>query len=327
MVKKIGLMVGREWSFPPAFVAEVNSRKGGVVAEYVKIGTPGSTDRVEYDVIVDRISHAIPFYRSYLKRAARQGVKVINDPVALASHDRFAAAAIAADMGVRTPATALLPHRSYAPEIVPEESLRNLDYPLDWQALANRIGMPCVLRDAAIDAEEQWVCTSLDELLEHYNRSDRKLLIAQEKIEWEHYVRCFVFGREDALPLKFDPIERKYQVHHAHLTDTLGDRIVHDSLELTRALGLDINAVDWGIRDGVAYVVRVLNPIPDLDIYALGAHYFEQVVERLADMAIRLATGEGKPPEVTRLRSDGDGAGDLAEELPSLAQGLPRPKL
>jgi hypothetical protein len=327
MVRKIGLMVGREWSFPPALIAEVNGRKSGVVAEYVKLGTPGSTEKVEFDVIVDRISHAIPFYRSYLKLAARQGVKVINDPFALASHDRFVGAAMAAEMGIPIPRTALLPHRSYGPEIAPEESLRNLDYPLDWQALLDRVGTPCVLRDAAIDAEEQWICHSVEELLEHYNRSDRKLLIVQEKIEWQHYVRCFVFGREDTLPLKFDPAERKYQVDHAHLSDDLGDRIVRDSLELTRALGLDINAVDWGIRDGVPYVLRVLNPIPDLDIYALSAHYFEQVVERVADMAIRLALGDSAPAVAAKSPIPADGVGDLAEELPSLARGLPRPKL
>jgi hypothetical protein len=30
-VKKIGLIVGREWSFPPAFIEEVNSRDAGVM--------------------------------------------------------------------------------------------------------------------------------------------------------------------------------------------------------------------------------------------------------------------------------------------------------
>ena len=37
-VKKIGLIVGREWSFPPAFLDEVNRRDAGVVAEYVQLG-------------------------------------------------------------------------------------------------------------------------------------------------------------------------------------------------------------------------------------------------------------------------------------------------
>src|SRR5437660_245200 len=36
--KRVGLLVGREWSFPPAFIQEVKKRDAGVVAEFVKIG-------------------------------------------------------------------------------------------------------------------------------------------------------------------------------------------------------------------------------------------------------------------------------------------------
>ncbi len=37
---KVGLMCGREFSFPPAFLARVNllGKKDGVIAEFVKLG-------------------------------------------------------------------------------------------------------------------------------------------------------------------------------------------------------------------------------------------------------------------------------------------------
>jgi hypothetical protein len=35
---KVGLLVGREWSFPPAFIEEVNRRGKGVVAEFARLG-------------------------------------------------------------------------------------------------------------------------------------------------------------------------------------------------------------------------------------------------------------------------------------------------
>jgi len=80
MEQKIGLLVGREWSFPPAFIEEVNRRQAGVVAEYVslditRMGVPG-----EYAVIIDRISHEVGFYRAYLKHASLLGTKVVNNP-------------------------------------------------------------------------------------------------------------------------------------------------------------------------------------------------------------------------------------------------------
>ena len=37
---RIGVIVGREWSFPPAFIEEVNGRNAGVTAELVQ---PGGT--------------------------------------------------------------------------------------------------------------------------------------------------------------------------------------------------------------------------------------------------------------------------------------------
>ncbi|MCB0187031.1 MAG: hypothetical protein KDE31_22345, partial [Caldilineaceae bacterium] len=79
-VKKIGLLVGREWSFPPAFLEEVNKRDAGVVAEYVKLGGTKMNEPCDYAVLVDRISHEIPYYRTYLKNAMLQGAYLINNP-------------------------------------------------------------------------------------------------------------------------------------------------------------------------------------------------------------------------------------------------------
>src|SRR5678815_5163269 len=76
---RVGLMVGREWSFPPAFIDEVQKRDEGVTVEYVKIGAPRHDDDVPYDVIIDRISHEVPMYRSYLKHAVLAGTSVVNN--------------------------------------------------------------------------------------------------------------------------------------------------------------------------------------------------------------------------------------------------------
>ena len=43
---KVGLLVGRERSFPDALINEVNSRNAGVVAEYVKVGEVSSSARM-----------------------------------------------------------------------------------------------------------------------------------------------------------------------------------------------------------------------------------------------------------------------------------------
>lgn len=347
MPEKIGLLVGREWSFPPAFIEAVKRLDAGVEVEYVKLGTPRMDDPVRYALIVDRISHEIPFYRTYLKHAALAGVAVINDPFLWGAADRFFAASLAARLGLATPKTIILPHREYADGIVHEESLRNLDYPLDWQAVADHVGLPCVLK-AADDSGRRYlhVCHSVEELLYHYDASGRLLLVAQEMIGWDHFVRCIVVGQEKVLPLKFDPMEQKYHVDHAHLDAGLGERIVAGSRALAHATGYDLCSIDWAIRGHVPYLLDFPNAVPELDLYALTPHYFEWVVDALAETVVERvrnprrraipilgsdlpaaagegAAGDGRDPAPAH----GDGAGDLAEELPSLARGLPRTKL
>ena len=103
MTKRIGLMVGREWSFPPAFIEEVNRRDAGVTAEFVKLGAPRMDEPPPYDVIIDRISHEVPFYRTYLKQAVLQGVTVVNNPFMWTADDKFFGAALATKLGVAEP--------------------------------------------------------------------------------------------------------------------------------------------------------------------------------------------------------------------------------
>ena len=78
-MKRIGVLFGMENTFPPALVEKINAMKvAGVTAEFVKIGGVRMDEPKKYDVILDRISQDIPFYRAYLKNAALQGTIVVN---------------------------------------------------------------------------------------------------------------------------------------------------------------------------------------------------------------------------------------------------------
>ncbi|MBC7511705.1 MAG: hypothetical protein H7320_23625, partial [Ferruginibacter sp.] len=70
-MKKIGILHGKERSFPEAFTARINSKNiEGIVAEEVKIDKVIQGESSGYAVILDRISQDVPFYRAYLKNAA-----------------------------------------------------------------------------------------------------------------------------------------------------------------------------------------------------------------------------------------------------------------
>jgi hypothetical protein len=290
MALKVGLLVGREWSFPPAFIEEVERRDADVVAEYVKLGGTRMEEPVPYAVIIDRISHEVPYYRSYLKHAVLQGVRVVNNPFMWTADDKFFEASLATKLGVASPKTVALPNKEYIPGIVHPDSLRNLVAPLDWQGIVDYVGLPCVLKDAHGGGwRDVYVCRSVAELIHHYDESGLLQMIVQEFIGWEHYVRCMCLGQEVVLPMKYDPGQRRYHVEHDHLSPALGTRVVEDSLKLVRALGYDMNTVEWAIRDGVPYAIDFMNPAPDMDVNSLTPFYFDWVVRQMADMAIRLA--------------------------------------
>ncbi|HSJ62824.1 MAG TPA: hypothetical protein VK922_02845 [Gemmatimonadaceae bacterium] len=301
MTKIVGLLVGREWSMPPALIDAIQRRKADVEADYVRIGETRMDEPCPYSVIIDRISHEVPYYRTYLKNAVLQGTAVINNPFMWSADDKFFGASMAAKLGVAHPKTVVLPNREYIPGIKHDESLRNLKYPLDWTAILDYVGLPCVLKDAHGGGwRDVFVCRSMDEVIHHYNGSGLLTMVLQEFIEWEHYVRCLVLGQEHVLPMKYDPGERRYLVEHAHLTPELGRRIVQDSLAICRAFGYDMNSVEFAVRDGVPYAIDFMNPAPDMDINSLTPAYFEWAVEHLADLAIGLATEGTRQAEALR---------------------------
>ncbi len=291
MTTKIGLLVGREWSFPPAFIEEVARRDVGVTAEYVRLGAPAMDEPCQYRVVIDRISHEVPFYRTWLKHAFLNGAMVVNNPFMWSADDKFFGATLAASLGVTSPRTMALPNKAYVPSISHEESLRNLTYPLDWEGILAYVGLPCVLKDAHGGGwQHVYICHSLAELIHHYDHSGLMSMVVQEFVEWEQFVRCLCIGREDILVMRYDPRERRYHVDPGYLSSPVERRVVADSRKLVRALGYDMNSIEWAIRGGTPYAIDFMNPAPDMDIYSLTPAYFEWAVQHMAAMAIRLAT-------------------------------------
>lgn len=300
-MRKVGLLCGREWSFPPRFIDEVNRRDAGVTAELVKLGGTRMDEPIPYAVIVDRISHEVPYYRSYLKHAVLEGVRVVNNPFMWTADDKFFGASLCEKLGLAHPKTLVLPNKDYVPGIVPSESLRNLMYPLDWAWVAEYVGMPCILKDAHGGGwRGVYKCDTIDELIQNYNQSGLLTMIAQQFIPWQQYVRCMCLGQDEVLVMPYDTNHRRYIPDPNYLSKELHDRIVRDCLTLVKALGYDMNTVEWAVLDGVPYAIDFMNPAPDMDVNSLTPTYFEWCVTHMADLVIRLA--KEPKPQVADLR-------------------------
>ncbi|HEY1925421.1 MAG TPA: hypothetical protein VGG58_09215 [Candidatus Acidoferrum sp.] len=289
-IKKVGLLCGREYSFPPAFIAKVNQLgKGvGVAAEFVKLGGTKMNEPAEYSVIVDRISHEIEYYRGYLKHAVLQGTYVINNPFWWTADDKFFNYSIAAKLGIAIPKTVLLPQKGYSQDVdITAESLHNLKYPVDWDGLLDYVGRPAILKPFSGGGwKHVYKVNNKEELFAAYDQTSPYCMTLQEFIDFTGYVRCFTFGKTDILPVRYDPKERRYLVEHDYLSKDLGARIVDDARTINQALGYEMNTIEFAIKDNVPYAIDFLNPAPDFERDRITEFYFEHVVEQMAHLVI-----------------------------------------
>jgi glutathione synthase/RimK-type ligase-like ATP-grasp enzyme len=297
----VGLMCGREYSFPPAFIHAVNDLgyRRGVTAEMVRLGGTRMGELARYRVIVDRISHEIEYYRAYLKHAVLQGTYVINNPFWWTADDKFFNYAVASKLGVAVPKTIVLPQKGYPGDVdLTSESLANLEYPLDWEGMLDFVGRPAILKPFSGGGwKHVYKVHDLSELLAAYDRSAPYCMTLQEFIHFDQYVRCFTFGKSDIVPVQYDPHERRYLVNHEFLSAGLGDRVVRDAQTINQALGYEMNTIEFAIREGVPYAIDFLNPAPDFERDRITDHYFDIVVEKMSKLVIdRALSGEAGNP-------------------------------
>lgn len=292
-MKKVGLLVGRERTFPVSLIESINERGGGeVVAEFVKIGGVRHDAGVGYDLIIDRISHEVPFYRAFMKRAALEGTIVINNPFWWSADDKFFNYSLATKLGVAVPPTVLLPQKNYI-EGITSESLRNLEFPLDWQGIADYVGFPAYIKpfDGGGWKNVSKV-NSLEELWEVYDTTDTLCMTLQANVEWDQFVRCYCIGQEDVLIMPYDPrkayLSGEQYIHNpTYLTPEVAARVAQDVLTLNRALGYDINTVEFCIKDGIPYAIDFMNPAPDAEIASVGEFYHNWLTKAVTDLVFR----------------------------------------
>lgn len=287
---KIGLLCGREYAFPPAFLDRVNAlgRPHGITAEFVKLTGTKMGEPSGYRVIVDRISHEVEYFRAYLKHAVLEGTYVINNPFWWTADDKFFNYSVAQRLGVAVPKTVVLPQKAYPADIdLTPESLHNLGYPIDWDGLLDYVGRPAILKPYSGGGwKHVYKVNDKDELIRAYDGTAPYCMTLQEFIHFDQYVRCFTFGKSDIVPVAYDPHQRRYLVDHDYLSWDLGARIVRDATTLNNALGYEMNTIEFAVQDGVPYAIDFLNPAPDFERDRITPHYFEMAVQKMADLVI-----------------------------------------
>lgn len=300
---KIGVLFGMETTFPGALVERINAMEvPGVTAEFVRTGAARMAEPCGYDVVVDRISHDIPFYRTWLKNAALTGTRIINNPFWWSADDKFFNYALAVKLGVAIPPTVALPHKEH-PAGTTDRSMRNLDYPLDWKGIFDYVGFPAFLKpfDGGGWRDVHKV-NSPEEFFAAYDQTRDLCMTLQRGVNFREYFRCYVVGQEKVHIMPYDPrlpFHERYVKNPPPYDEALLDRVERDCITLCRALGYDLNTVEFAVEDGVPYAIDFMNPAPDADLHSVGHANFEWIVNAVAELAIRKAV---EPPGVPDYR-------------------------
>ncbi len=297
-MKKIGVLFGMENTFPGALVDRINSMEiDGIQAEFVHIGGIRMAEPSGYSVIVDRISHDLPFYRSFLKNAALTGTHIINNPFWWSADDKFFNYALAAKLGVAVPKTVLLPHKCFPPQIT-ARSLRNLQYPLDWDSIFSYVGFPAFLKPHDGGGwRDVFHVHNPDEFFRAYDQTRDLCMTLQAAVNFEEYFRCYVVGQSEVRIMPYDPRrphEHRYILDPPAYDKKLLKRVEKDALTLCKALGYDLNTVEFAVEKGIPYAIDFMNPAPDADLRSVGKESFEWIVDKVANLAVKKAKSADK---------------------------------
>ncbi|HUS01430.1 MAG TPA: hypothetical protein VMY77_06875 [Chitinophagaceae bacterium] len=291
-MKKIGVLFGRERSFPEAFIERVNSKNiKGIIAEAVQIDKVAQGEPSGYAVIIDRISQDVPFYRAYLKNAALTGTAVINNPFWWSADEKFFNNCLATKIDVPVPKTVILPSKEL-PADTTELSFANLAYPLDWNGIINYIGFPAYMKPFAGGGwKNVYKIKDMDDLFRKHGETGELVMMLQEEIIFDEYYRCYCIGGKH---VRIMPYEPRNPHHLRYVADFTPDKeryaLMEDIvLRINKYLGYDFNTVELALRDGIPYAIDFCNPAPDAEVTSVGQENFDWVVETAATFAIERA--------------------------------------
>jgi hypothetical protein len=117
-------------------------------------------------------------------------------------------------------------------------------------------------------------------------------------VNFKEYFRCYVVGQKDVHIMPYDPRRphaERYVLDPPTYPKTLLKRVEKDALTLCKALGYDLNTVEFAVEDGIPYAIDFMNPAPDADRASVGEKNFEWIVDKVANLAVQRALKPAKP--------------------------------
>jgi glutathione synthase/RimK-type ligase-like ATP-grasp enzyme len=294
----VGLLFGMEETFPPALAERINElgKKSKVTAEFCAIDIWRSDEPKHYDVVLDRISQDVPFYRAVLKNMMLNGTKVVNNPFWMDADEKFFSYSVCAKAGIHVPKTALIPSKT-RPDDTTEKSFRNMRFPLSFEEIFAHIGFPAYFKPHAGGGwKSVYKVNTPEEFFTAYNKTGELVMTLQENIDFDEYYRCYCIGKSDVHIMPYEPRNPHHLRYKADFapSEKLKEKMRTDCITICETLGYDFNTIEFALKDGIPYAIDFTNPAPDAEATSIGEDNFEWMVQSSAAFLIDAAKESAK---------------------------------
>ena len=182
--------------------------------------------------------------------------------------------------------------------------MRNLEFPLDWESVFAYVGEHGFLKP--VDGggwRDVHQVHNREEFFRAYDQSRDLCMMYQKAVDFTDYFRCYVVGQKKVHIMPYDPRRPHAERYHTEIprqfTTETAEARRQDALKLCRALGYDLNTVEFAVEGGIPYAIDFMNPAPDADLHSVGPAQLRLVRAQVANLAIAKAR---KAPHVPELR-------------------------
>jgi hypothetical protein len=289
----IGLLLATEEDWPSAFDAML-ARLGPI--RYGDETHEFRTERItnepfdlryvpRYALVIDRLQWWYDLPREWLKKIAlMDSVYLLNNPFTFQAMEKHAAYCAMMRLGLKVPATWLIPHRLPPdnPRYVPMAERYNP--PFDLDEVAARIGYPLFMKP--FDGG-QWIgvtrITKSAELHRSYDESGERLMHLQAAVEdFDVFTRSLSIGPQ-TMVFNFDPSAHghyRYQLDRDFLSPELEDEVATISRLVNAFFRWEFNSCETIVKGGEAYPIDYANASPDIALVSLH-YYFPWAIKSL----------------------------------------------
>jgi len=111
---------------------------------------------------------------------------------------------LAARLGVAVPPTVILPHKQL-PEGTTDRSMRNLEYPLNWDGVFAYVGEHVSEAVNGGGWRDVYHVHNREEFFRAYDESRDLCMMYQKAVDFTEYFRCYVVNQKQVHIMPYDP--------------------------------------------------------------------------------------------------------------------------